>query len=452
MRGADTAVLIVTGLLLILVLTAATAYFVAQEFAYVAADRGKLGQAAANGDASAARALKVTGRLSFMLSGAQLGITVTALLAGYVAEPYLGEGLAPLIGASGLSKAASLSIAVGLALLVATVIQMVLGELAPKNLAITKPEALARSLSRSTLIYMAVAGPVIRIFDAAANRLLRVMGIEPVEELPQGATREDLEQIVTEARARGDLDTDTARLLDSGLEFRRLTAGEVMVPRVDVITMQAGESATRFVELLETGHSRFPVIGQSLDDVLGVVSIADVLAVPAAQRSGTLVGSLASATVTVPASAPVPVVLERLRAEHRQLAIVADEYGGFAGVISLEDIAEELVGQIHDEDDLPEPGAERLGDGSWLVPGRWRMAEVADATGVALPEGDVYDTVSGLMLHRLGRVVAKGDSVDVPTQATGIDEAAQIVRLTAVTVERHVPTTVHIGLMKQVRS
>lgn len=442
---------------LIVGLTAATAYFVAQEFAFVAADRGKLRQAAESGDMAAVRALKVTGRLSFMLSGAQLGITVTALLAGYVAEPYLGEGLAAVFGAAGLPRAASLSIAVALALLVATVIQMVLGELAPKNLAITKPEALAKTLSRSTLVYLAVAGPVIRVFDTAANRLLRAVGIEPVEELPQGATREDLEQIVADARVRGELDNDTAQLLESGLDFRRLTAGEAMVPRVDVVTTHAAQPATEVVRLLASGHSRFPVLGAGPDDVVGVVSIAEVLTVAPERRSSTPVGAIAQSALLVPASATLPQVLERMRVEHRQLAIVADEYGGMAGVISLEDIAEELVGEIRDEDDLPEPQAQRQHDGSWLVPGRWRIDQIAAATGVELPEGDVYDTVSGLMMHRLGRVVAEGDHVDVelPAAADDSDEDEDThdrARLTATHTERHVATTVRIDVMKREES
>lgn len=438
--------LILIGLLLIVALTAATAYFVAQEFAYVAADRGKLRQLADGGDPAAARALKVTGRLSFTLSGAQLGITVTALLAGYVAEPFLGEGLAPLLGRTGLSKAASLSVSVALALLVATVIQMVLGELAPKNLAITRPEALARTLSRSTLIYLAVAGPVIRLFDTAANRLLRRVGIEPVEELQQGASRADFGQIVSEARAGGHLDPETARLLDAGLGFRALTTGEVMVPRVDVVTLQAGEPATRVVELLASGHSRFPVTGAGVDDLTGIVSIAEVLAIPAAQRRHTAVGGIAAAAVVVPASAGLPQVLERLRAERRQLAVVADEYGGFAGVISLEDIAEELVGPIRDEDDLPEPAAERLPDGSWLVPGRWRLDEIGDATGITLPVSGVYDTISGLMLHRLGRVARVGDHVDIDIAADG-DGHTRRVRLTVTAVGHHVATTIRIAVI-----
>ncbi len=375
--------LIGVGLLLIVALTAASAYFVAQEFAYVAADRGKLRQDADAGDAAAVRALKVTGRLSFMLSGAQLGITVTALLAGYVAEPYLGEGLAALLHTAGVPQAVSLSIAVALALAVATVIQMVLGELAPKNLAITRPEALAKTLSRSTLVYLAVAGPIIRVFDAAANRLLRAVGIEPVEELAQGATREDLEQIVADARERGELDDDTAQLLDAGLGFRTLTAGEAMVPRVEVTFMQAAQPASDLVALLDSGHSRFPVTGTGPDDIIGIVATADVLAVPAAQRASTSVGAIAQPAILVPESASLPAVLERLRAEHRQLAVVADEYGGMAGVISLEDIAEELVGDIRDEDDLPEGHAERHHDGSWLVPGRWQIVSIPDTATAA---------------------------------------------------------------------
>lgn len=440
--------LILIGLALIITLTAATAYFVAQEFAYVAADRAKLRQQADDGDPAAVRALKITGRLSFMLSGAQLGITITALLAGYVAEPYLGEGLAPLLAATGIPAAASLSISVALALLVATVVQMVLGELAPKNLAITRPESLARSLSRSTLVYLAVAGPLIRVFDAAANRLLRAVGIEPVEELPQGATREDLEQIVNEARERGDLDDDTATLLDSGLDFRSLTAGEAMVPRVDVIVMTAAEPAVRLVQLLDSGRSRFPVVGAGVDDVIGVVSIADVLAVPADRRSSTPVGAIAAPPVIVPAAIRLPAVLERLRAEHRQLAIVADEYGGFAGIISLEDIAEELVGAIRDEDDLPEPQPHHQPDGSWTVPARWRLDQIADATGIELPENDVYDTLSGLILHRLGRVTTRGDQVELTVPDPDGGRGTLQVRLTVLDVHRHVPVSVRIELVE----
>jgi CBS domain containing-hemolysin-like protein len=426
--------LIALGVLLILLLTALTGYFVAQEFGYVAVDRGKLRRLAEEGDQAAARALAVTGRLSFMLSGAQFGITVTVLLVGYVAEPFVGEGLADLLGAAGVSRAVSLPVSVILVLLLSTVIQMVLGELAPKNLAIARAVPLAKALSRSTLIYLAVFAPVIRIFDMAAARLLRRVGVEPIEELPSGATPEDLEQIIAESRAEGHLDVQISRLLDRGLDFRRLTAGEAMVPRVDVRTVGADEPVRRVVDLLETGHSRFPVReGDGVDDVTGVVSIADVMEVPPAERATTPVRAVAVPPLLVPATLPLPAVLDRLRSGHRQMACVVDEYGGFAGVITLEDIAEELVGPIRDEDDHPEPAPARQSDGSWLVPARWRIDEVADATGVALPEAPEYDTLSGLVMRELGRVPSVGDRVEFAEAVLSVES-----------VGRHVPESIRL--------
>jgi CBS domain containing-hemolysin-like protein len=448
--------LILVGLLLILGLTVATGYFVAQEFAYVAVDRGALRAAADGGDRASARALRVSGRLSFMLSGAQLGITVTALLAGYVAEPYLGQGLADLLDVAGLPTAVSMSVAVAVALLFATVVQMVLGELAPKNLAIARPEALARWLSRSTLLYLAVAGPVIRLFDAASNWLLRRAGIEPVEELPQGATAEDLDRIIESSRDSGRLDPDTARLLDHGLDFRSRTAGEAMVHRVDVVMVRAEDTAERVVDLLDTGHTRFPVIGESVDDLIGIVSIADVVEVEPHLRHTVTAGALAQPPLLVAEAARLPGVLEQLRAEHRQLACVIDEYGGFAGVIGLENIAEELVGDIRDDDDAPEPDAARQPDGSWLLPGQWRLHEIADVTGVQLPDGEAYDTVSGLLMARLGRIPTVGDevSLDLPRgiddendqdgDGNGDGDTGRRVLLRVERVARHVPATVRL--------
>ncbi|WP_033438948.1 hemolysin family protein [Saccharothrix sp. NRRL B-16314] len=423
--------LILAGVSAIVALTAATGYFVAQEFAYMAVDRGRLRQQAEDGDPAAERAHRVTQKLSFMLSGAQFGITVTALLAGYVAEPLLGTGLADLLGLTGLSPAVAVSLSMAVALVFATVVQMVLGELLPKNFAIARPEPLAKALSASTLAYLKVAGPVIRLFDAAANRLLRAVGIEPVEELPQGATSDDLRQIITDARGEGHLDAGLSRLLDRGIGFRELVADQAMTPRVAVHAVRADEPAARVVDLLDTGHSRFPVFGDDLDDLRGVVGLAEVLTVDPDRRADTPIGDIASPALVVPATLPLPAVLERLRAERRQLACVVDEFGGFAGVVSLEDLAEELVGEIRDEDDLDEAVIEQLDEGVWRVPGRMRVDEIADATGVELPEHDSYDTVSGLVLSRLGRTARLDDHVELD----GVS-----VRVTA--VARNVPSTV----------
>ena len=442
--------LILIGFLIVVAVTIVTGYFVAQEFSYVAVDRGRLRQEADAGDKAAGRALKVTERLSFVLSGAQLGITVTALIVGYVAEPFLGAGLADLLGVAGVPRSVSVPASLVFALLVATVVQMVFGELAPKNLAIARAEGLAKFLSRSTLIYLAVFGPIIRLFDMAAGRLLRRVGVEPIEELPEGATPEDLEQIIAESREQGELDADTSILLDRGLDFRQRTAAEVMVPRVDVHTLGSDEPVSRVVELLETGRSRFPVRGaDDVDEIVGVVGIADVLEVPPARRAGTAVSTLVVPPLLVPASLRLPALLDRMRRDHRQLACVVDEYGGFAGIITLEDIAEELVGPIRDEDDLFEPSPVRAVDGSWLVPGRWRIDEVADATGLALPEGDDYDTVSGLVMTVLGRVPEVDDTVEIelPGQELAGDEPSGVrLLVTVVTVDRHVPESVRIAV------
>jgi CBS domain containing-hemolysin-like protein len=437
--------LIAIGLLLVLVITALTGYFVAQEFGYVAVDRGRLRQEADQGDQAAARALKVTERLSFMLSGAQLGITVTALIVGYVAEPFIGDGLADLFGGAGVPEAISMPLALVLALLVATVVQMVLGELAPKNLAIARAEGLSKRLARSTLMYLAVFGPIIRLFDLAAAKLLRRLGIEPIEELPEGATEEDLEQIIAESRAQGHLDPELSALLDRGLDFRSRTAAEVMVPRVDVRTVRSGDPLSRVVDLLDTGHSRFPVqSGVGVDEIVGVIGITDVLPVPPPNRSRTTVGEVAIPPLLVPSSLRLPALLDRMRAGHRQMACVVDEYGGFAGIITLEDIAEELVGPIRDEDDPPEPAPIRQDDGSWVVPARWRIDEVADATGVHLPEDDEYDTVSGLVLSRLGRMPKVGDEIMVALPPR-LDEPPAEAVLRVLSVDRHVAGTVRIS-------
>lgn len=383
----------------------------------MAVDRGRLQQLAEAGSQPAERALRVTQKLSFMLSGAQFGITVTALLVGYVAEPLLGQGL----GIPG---------SMVIALVFATFVQMVLGELLPKNLAIARPEKLALALSSSTLVYLKVAGPLIRLFDAAANRLLRLVGIEPVEELPQGATPEDLRQIVEDAGEQGHLDPELTRLLEHGIGFRDLVADQAMTPRVTVHTVRFDEPAARVVSLLDTGNSRFPVVGEDLDDLRGVVGLAEVLTLAPEERATVPIEKIASPALVVPATLPLPAVLERLRTERRQLACVVDEFGGFAGVISLEDLAEELVGEIHDEDDLVADTIEKVGD-DWRVPGRMRLDEVEDAIGVELPADDAYDTVSGLVLHQLGRIPRAGDEIEMDG-----------VRLVVTTVARNVPDTV----------
>jgi CBS domain containing-hemolysin-like protein len=463
---------VVLGTALILVLTAATGYFVAQEFAYVAVDRNQLRRLAADGDPAAQRALDVTARLSFTLSAAQFGITVTALLVGYVSEPLVGRGLADLLGFTGLSYAARLSLSVTAVLVFSTVVQMVFGELAPKNLAIARTLPVALALSRSTLVYLKLIWPLVRLFDKASTALLRRVGIEPVEELEHGATADDLTRIIDASRAGGLLDHDLSEVLEGGLRFRELEAGDVMTPRVRVHTIDADQTLAALVALLETGFSRFPVTGLDGDDILGVVGMAEVLSVPRVDREHTTIRSVVSEVTVVPASAPLPRVLEQIRAERQQLAVVVDEHGGFAGIVTFEDIAEEVVGEILDEDDADVLGIEPAGSDSpdgadaWIAPGLLRLDELEVGTGLELGVSDEYATISGFVMEQLGRTPRVGDVVettarrDAPAPADGSrsSSAAELlggrqhqrerrrhevgVRITVTDVDRHVPSLV----------
>ncbi|MBO2449598.1 HlyC/CorC family transporter [Actinomadura barringtoniae] len=433
---------VVLGLVAVVVLTAATGYFVAQEFAYVTADRLALEHQAKDGDRAAARAVRVMERLSFMLSGAQLGITVTALIVGFIAKPALADLIEPGLELVGIPKAASGGIAVALGFALATIIQMVLGELFPKNLALARAEPMARALARSTLIYMMLASPLIKFFDASANRLLRAVGIEPVEELHHGATLEELGHIIGESGE--ELQDGHADLLERALAFSERNAEEVMVPRVDVVTVPADAAAAELTDIITAhGHTRYPVVGHSVDDVIGVVGLDELILLSPDEAARTPVRELARPAVLVPDSLPLPQVVAQLQGGGgAAMACVVDEYGGFAGLITWEDVAEELVGEIEDENDVGEDLAIRRGEW-WTTDAGLRMDEVAHETGIALPEGD-YETVAGLLLQRLGRVAEPGDVVTVDLPPTRMDEPARQAVVEVLTVHRHVPELIRI--------
>ncbi|GAA4371213.1 hemolysin family protein [Actinomadura verrucosospora] len=434
------------GLLAVLVLTAATGYFVAQEFAFVTADRPALDQRAAEGDRAAGRAVRVMGRLSFMLSGAQLGITVTALVVGFIAKPALADLIAPALRAGGVPDAASGGVAVALGFVLATVIQMLLGELFPKNLALARAESLARALAGSTLFYLAAAGPLIRLFDVSANRLVRAVGIEPVEELRHGATLEELGHMIGESGEQ--FQAGHADLLERALVFSERDAEEVMVPRVDVVTVPAAARAADLGDVIAaSGHTRYPVLGEGVDDVVGVVGLEELVALGPDEAARTEVRALARPALLLPSSLPLPEVVLRLQGAGEPLACVVDEYGGFAGILTWEDVAEELVGEIADENEPGEDLAIRSGEW-WTTDAGLRMDEVAHETGIALPEGD-YETVAGLLMKRLGRVARPGDVVRVPLAPTRLDEPARTAVVEVLTVHRHVPELIRIRTVEE---
>ncbi len=436
---------ILLGVLVVVVITLFTGYFVAQEFGYMAVDRSGLKARANAGDREAQRALKVTTRTSFMLSGAQLGITVTGLVVGYVAEPLIGAGIGDLLGVAGVPAGVGIAVGTVLALLLATVVQMVFGELFPKNLAIARPEPVALRLAVSTQVYLRVFGWLIRVFDAASNTLLRALRIEPVHDVEHAANPRDLEAIIDESRDSGALTADLSTLLDRVLDFTDRQARSAMIPRPQVATVRDDEPLAQLAARLPTGHSRYPVVHHTVDDVVGVLHLRDLLDVPDAELAHRRAADLARPPLFLPDTLRLPQVLDRLQTSGEEFACVTDEYGGLAGIITVEDIAEELVGEITDEHDPQGAPIEPANspDG-WAVPGQLHIDEVERLLDRDLPAGE-YRTIGGLVIARLGRLPRTGDTVSVPLPTRRDDEQpTRQLTITVRTVHRRVPATVDL--------
>lgn len=443
------ALTLLLGLLVVLAITAATGYFVAQEFAYMAVDRSRLKARAASGDQAAERALGVTQRTSFMLSGAQLGITITALLVGYVAEPLIGESLGTALGGVGIPTSVGVAVGTVLALLVSTFLQMIFGELFPKNLAIARPEPVAVALATSTTIYLKVFGWLIKVFDQASNLLLKMVRIEPVHDVEHSATLRDLENIVATSRDTGDLPEELSMLLDRILDFPVQDVEHAMIPRARVDVLRDDETLDSVWEHMSTGHSRYPVLDRE-DQVIGVVHLQDLLATPV--RDGVPVTTLMREALLVPTSMALPDALGELTRTSSQLACVLDEYGGFAGVLTGEDLAEELVGEIDDEHDPDDDVIAVVEeDDTWLMPGDLPLDEVERTLGADLPRDD-YETLSGLVIAEHGALPPVGTVVEVelpidPADLAESEEPApRRLRLEVLDVERHVPSRLRVAL------
>ncbi|MFE4367547.1 hemolysin family protein [Streptomyces sp. NPDC056835] len=404
-------------LLLALALTLACAVFVAAEFSLTTVERGELERAAAAGERGAASALAAAKRLTFQLSGAQLGITVTSLVIGMLAEPSLAVMLRGPLEAAGLPAGAVPTVATLLGVAMSTVVLMVIGELVPKNWAISSPLAVAKVVAGPQRGFTAAFGPLIRHLNNTANRLVRRFGLEPAEELASARTPEELVALARHSAREGAIEADSAELFVRTLHLADLTAENVMTPRVDVRALEAHATATDAANLtLATGLSRFPVYRDSLDEVIGTIHIRDVLALDESRRDSTLVTELATSPLLVPDSLPVDRLLRRLR-ESRTMAVVIDEYGGTAGVATVEDIVEEVVGEVRDEHDPHEtpdlapcrPAAD--GRRVWEADGSVRLDQLAEI-GFGAPEGP-YETLAGLLATRLERLPVLTDTLEI---------------------------------------
>ncbi|WP_320778227.1 hemolysin family protein [Streptomyces sp. CRN 30] len=395
----------------------ANGFFVAAEFGLVTVERADADRAAARGDRRARRVVDALGELSFQLSGTQLGITLTSLVVGMLAEPALARLLHGPFTAAGLPRGAVSGATVAVGMLAAAAVQMVIGELVPKNWAVSRPLQVARRVAGPQYVFSRLFRPVIAALNAVADRFVRALGVEPAAAPASARTPGELVSLARHSARAGALEQDTAELFVRTLSLAGLTAQAVMTPRVRVSALQSSATAEDVVNLTRaTGLSRFPVYRERIDDVVGMVHLKDALAVPARTRLRTPVGRIARPPLLVPGSLPVRALLARLRGE-QPIAVVVDEYGGTAGVVTLEDIVEELVGEVrdeHDGHDLPAlaPAPPEDGRPAWDVDGGCRV-DALRSVGLTVPEGP-YDTVAGLVADLLDRIPAPGDRAELP--------------------------------------
>ncbi|MGW4923569.1 hemolysin family protein [Streptomyces parvulus] len=395
----------------------ANGFFVAAEFGLVTVERPEAEQAAADGDRRAHRVVESLKELSFQLSGTQLGITLTSLVVGMLAEPALARLLDGPFTAIGVPDGAVPGVSVVVGMLLASAVQMVIGELVPKNWAVSRPLQVARFVAGPQHAFARLFHPVIAALNSVANRLVRALGIEPAEELASARTPGELVSLARHSARAGALEQDTADLFVRTLSLGDLTAQHVMTPRVRVSALHSSATAQDVVNLTRaTGLSRFPVYRERIDEIVGMAHLKDALAVPAHDRLRVLTGRIARPALLVPETLPVRPLLARLRSE-QPIAVVVDEYGGTAGVVTLEDIVEEIVGEVRDEHDgldAPElaPATPEDGRPAWDVDGSCRV-DALRRVGLEAPEGP-YETVAGLVADLLGRIPAVGDRAELP--------------------------------------
>jgi CBS domain containing-hemolysin-like protein len=403
-------------------LTIGTALFVAGEFSLVSVDRPAVERAVAAGDRRAEGVLAAVRTLSTQLSGAQVGITATTLVVGFLVEPSLAAILEPPLRSAGASADLAQPFAVALGLFVATVFSMIFGELLPQNLGISAPLATAKVVAGPLRAFSRVAGPLISLLNGSANRVLRAVGVAPQEELSSARTPEELAALVRRSAEVGTLDETTAEIITRSLDFADRTAADVMTPRVRMQVARRGDSAADVVALARaTGFSRFPVVEGDVDDVVGIVHLKTAIAVPRERRESVPVEALMADAVRVPETVHLDPLLAALRQQGLQMAVVVDEYGGTAGVVTLEDVVEEIVGEVSDEHDRTRSGVVRLRDGSFVVPGLLRPDEVRTRADLAIPDGAAFETVGGYVMAVLGRVPKVGDQVEIPGAVLRVD-------------------------------
>lgn len=398
------------GILAIVVLLVGNGFFVAVEFALVAADRSKLQGLADEGKWSARAAMSARRRLSFHLSGAQLGITVTSLILGFLIEDLVEPQIAPLLEPVPFLRGPTMSILIALALV--SSVQMIVGELIPKSLAISKPESFAMALSPAALVIHRIFGPLISLFNGTANWTLRKFGLEPQEELAELRSLEELEYLINSSGESGAIGQDARDLLTRTIRFGDKTAAEALTPRVHIEALPSDSTVGDLITTARASrYSQFPIYVDDIDDIRGTVEVASVFELDVVGREARPISEIVREPFVVPETRDLVDILADFRSQPSPspMAIVIDEHGGTAGILTLEDVLEEIVGEVEDEYDDPVPLTSGVEPGVFLLAGTLHADEVEEACGFEMPDGD-YETVAGFVLDRLGRIPAAGDS------------------------------------------
>jgi CBS domain containing-hemolysin-like protein len=400
-------------LLAFVVLTLGTAVFVAAEFSLTALERSTVDANARTGGRRDQLVQRAHRTLSFQLSGAQVGISLTTLITGYLAEPLIARLLQPAFAGLALTESVAGGLALALSLLIATSVSMVFGELVAQYLAVAKPLETARVVAGPQVLFSMFFTPVIKLTNGSANWILRRLGIEPAEELRSARSPQELGSLVRNSARRGALDPVTAALVDRSLQFGSRTAEELMTPRSKIEVLQAEQNVADLVVMaMETGYSRFPIVEGDLDETIGLVHVKQVFEVAPDDRPRIALAGLATAVPVVPSTLDGDDVMAQVRASALQTVLVADEYGGTAGMVTMEDLIEEIVGDVRDEHDDVTPDVLRMSRDSWRVSGLLRIDEVAENAGFRAPEGE-YETIGGLVMQELGHIPEPGEAVEL---------------------------------------
>jgi CBS domain containing-hemolysin-like protein len=402
-------------LLVGVLLTIGTGLFVASEFSLINVERIELEAMRDSGKKGLDLPIKAVAKTSTHLSAAQLGITLTTLLTGFVAEPSLSRLLSPWLISLGLEQDSIKPVSIAVAMLIATIFSFLIGELVPKNMALSSPVKVLKLVVGFQIAFSWVFKPLIWFLNSNGNWLVRRFGIEPKEELSSARSPEELAALVRRSAHLGSLEQDTAQLLEKTISLSSLLANDVMTPRPKMYSLEREQTAADLVELARTtGHSRFPVAGEDEDDIVGVAHLKRAITIPLERRPQVPVSALMVEPVRVPETMPLDALILQLRGKGLQFGIVIDEYGGTAGIVTLEDAIEELVGELDDEHDKARSVISSFTDGSMTFSGMLRPAELKEH-GLTIAEDDDYDTVSGFLMSELEKIPEVGDQVDIPT-------------------------------------